>query len=449
MRLPWGSFAHGSRSPDSDATTQAAALCRSASACCNSSSSRWSQVWRDRTVSRPDVMSERRSAASFSTRCSASAMARPLSTVRKVLADAEEVFGVVPRGADERDAAGEGLERADRRDARQRLGVGPTGHVDRHTVSGERLGDEVVGQVAAVVDTRVGEGGPCFVGVSHAVDGGGEAELFHRLDEELVQFGGAFVVAPVADPDEVAVGLDLWHRAEDVGVGGLVPGEGGAVVVVGVPPADDVAEGEHAVVVGQVEGPHVGRGGDAAVVRVVEQQQAVAAVLSAPLNRGRCRACAWPRAATTAGSVHSWTRTRSASARASAGVERRGVVGDAVQVGVSREVGVACGGAVVGLKVAGGSNCRRARGPATVDAAALWRREARPRRKCALPWFQSDRSEWQKRASFTLRLPRRRRPGRTPGGGTGGGSRAPSRRRCSGPPAAAPVRSAPRPGVAT
>jgi hypothetical protein len=60
-------------------------------------------------------------------------------------------------------------------------------------------------------------------GIADAVDRGPEAQLLDWAQQELVELGRAFLVAPVADPDQVEV-LGNGERTEAPHVGGLVPG---------------------------------------------------------------------------------------------------------------------------------------------------------------------------------------------------------------------------------
>ena len=232
---------------------------------------------------------------------------RPVARDEEVAARREEPLGVVPRRAHERDAARERLERPDGRDAGQRGRVGPARHVHRDAEARRtRAGTAWFGQPAAVLDAGLGERAPRRLRVAHAVDARAQAERPHRLEQELLELGRALVVAPVADPDEVALARDAGLRPEDARVGRLVPGPRAPGPAAGeVEVAEDRAEGEHAVV-GREIVPRDRLGvGDRAVVRVVEEQ-AVAAV-GRPMT---------PSSATRSGSFHSWTSTTSAPSSA-------------------------------------------------------------------------------------------------------------------------------------
>gem|GEM_PF-4568549 len=184
----------------------------------------------------------------------------------------EEAFGVAPRRAHERDAAGERFERADGGDAGEGFDVRTARDVDGELETGEDCGDFEIGEPAAVGDAGVGEGGEGVLRVADAVDAGFEAEGFDGAEEEFLEFVGAFVVAPVADPDEVAFGRGRFDGAEEAGVGGFVPSPGAiddALAEVEI--AEDVAVGENAVVVPEIIRAHAGAVGDEPVVGVVEE----------------------------------------------------------------------------------------------------------------------------------------------------------------------------------
>jgi hypothetical protein len=117
----------------------------------------------------------------------------------------EKFFGIVPGGTDQGNAAGEGFEDADGGDAGESFDVGASGDVDGDGESGESFGGHEIGEPAGVFDGGVGEGVLGVLWVADAVDAGAEAELANGLEEEFVELGGALIVAPVADPDEVAL----------------------------------------------------------------------------------------------------------------------------------------------------------------------------------------------------------------------------------------------------
>src|SRR4051794_22959475 len=116
-----------------------------------------------------------------------------------------------------------------------------------------------------------------------------QAEAVHRLDEELAQLGRAFVVAPVADPHQVALAHTAGDWTEYASVGGFMPCPGlarPAMLLVQV--ADHAAKREHAVVVTQVVCGHAAGLRDAAMVRVVKEQpipRVVATMLADALDQ--------------------------------------------------------------------------------------------------------------------------------------------------------------------
>src|SRR5215204_1061229 len=88
-----------------------------------------------------------------------------------------------------------------------------------------------------------------------------------------MKLGRALIVAPVADPDDIALRARGGKGAERAGVGGFVPGEGAlGPAALEIYFSQNVAEGEDAVVAGKVVGGHRGGIGDGAVVGVVEEE---------------------------------------------------------------------------------------------------------------------------------------------------------------------------------
>ena len=207
---------------------------------------------------------------------------------QEILARAEQALAVRPGRADQRDAAGQGLEDADRRDARQRLDIGPARHVHRHAEAAEDLGDAVVGQPAGEVRPGLADPRQGLVRVADAVDPRPQAEAADRLQQKMLQLDAALAVAPVADPDQVAVqdGRRLGRRPEQRHIGGLVPGpDAPAPAARKVDLADRLAEGQHAVIAVELEAGDLAVAGQGAVVGVVEQQAIAAAAQPMPADR--------------------------------------------------------------------------------------------------------------------------------------------------------------------
>ncbi len=202
----------------------------------------------------------------------------------EIAAGGEEVFGIGPGGADQGDAAGEGFEDADGGDSGQGLDVGAAGDVEGEWEPGKDAGDAVVGEPSAVGDAGLFEEFEGRRRVAYAVETGAEGEGLDGIDEKFVEFGGAFFVAPVADPDEIAVGLEVGDGAEEASVGGFVPGPGVlGPASLAVEVGKDLAEGQDAVEVGQVVAGHGLGVGDGAVVGVVEEEAvgSIAGVMAA------------------------------------------------------------------------------------------------------------------------------------------------------------------------
>src|SRR5690606_21923368 len=178
-----------------------------------------------------------------------------------VFAGTEQVFRIVPRRADQRDAASKRLENPDRRNARQRLDIGPARDVDRHAVAGEHLWHVGVRNPTAISDTSLVQRREGSVGVTDSVYFCVESEVVDRLDQEPGDFVAALAIAPVANPDEVALPVDFRQRMEQGGVCRLVPGDNlPAPAGLEVSLAQSLAEGEHEIVVGKIEGGDFGGG---------------------------------------------------------------------------------------------------------------------------------------------------------------------------------------------
>ncbi len=84
----------------------------------SSSSTRWAQVCRALTVASPRAPSEAAKAAVGAQIREMAAHGVAVARDEKIVAGREQVLAIAPRRADERDAAGQRLEDADRRDAR-------------------------------------------------------------------------------------------------------------------------------------------------------------------------------------------------------------------------------------------------------------------------------------------------------------------------------------------
>ena len=178
---------------------------------------------------------------------------------------------------DHRHAARHRLEGPDRRDARERARVGTARHVDRQRVTSERRRHVEVGEPARIADPRRRKLSLRHLRVAHTVRRRPQPERRHRLDQELAQLRRALLVAPVADPHQVALPLLLVNGEwpEDARIRRLVPdprAPGPPVREVEV--AQHAPVGQHAVVSGQIEAADGARpgAGDRAVVRIVEEQ---------------------------------------------------------------------------------------------------------------------------------------------------------------------------------
>src|SRR3954467_657851 len=79
-----------------------------------------------------------------------------------IFAGGEEVFAVVPGGANERDAAGEGFKDADGGNSGKGLHVGSARDVHGYSERAKGLGRQKVGEPAGIFDAGLGE---CIFGV--------------------------------------------------------------------------------------------------------------------------------------------------------------------------------------------------------------------------------------------------------------------------------------------
>ena len=94
------------------------------------------------------------------------------------------------------------------------------------------------------------------------------------------QLGGALLVAPVADPDEIPFAEGVGNRLEYPYVGGFVPGpHPGGPSLIEVPPADHLTEGEHAVIAVESVLPHATPVGNRTMMGVMEEQPVAAVSL--------------------------------------------------------------------------------------------------------------------------------------------------------------------------
>ncbi len=126
---------------------------------------------------------------------------------QKILADPEQALRVAPRRGDERDAAGERLEHADRRNARQHLDVEAARHMHRGEMAREDLGGLGVREPSPIARAVAPERIARVVGVAHAVDVKRQADGSGRAEKKVLQLAAALVVAPVADPDEAGASV--------------------------------------------------------------------------------------------------------------------------------------------------------------------------------------------------------------------------------------------------
>ncbi len=115
---------------------------------------------------------------------------------------AEELLCVLPGRGNQRDAAGKRLEDADSRDAGQLGGVLAAGHVDGAAGARERGGGVQVSEIAAVSHACLCKCFKAFGWIADAVHQRvARGQLLRGLEQKFRQLGGAFAIAPVADPN--------------------------------------------------------------------------------------------------------------------------------------------------------------------------------------------------------------------------------------------------------
>ena len=191
-----------------------------------------------------------------------------------ILARCEQSVLVLPRRRDQRNAAGQRLEHADRRNPRQRLGIGPPRDVHGHMRRGESKGSAKIRQVAGEVDAGVGEHRLPLRRITHPVDPRRQPHRFDRPNQKFAELDGALLIAPIADPHEVALLADLGVGTKQGQIGRLVPGEdlpAPAMPPIGV--AQHIAKGEHPVETVEIESGNRLPVSHHPMMRIVEQQQ--------------------------------------------------------------------------------------------------------------------------------------------------------------------------------
>ncbi len=192
----------------------------------------------------------------------------------EVLPRREQVLAIVPGRRQQRDAAGQGLEHPDGRDAGQQLHIEAPRHVDGRHVARENLRRRRVGQPTAVMGRVAVERLARLVGIAYAVDVERETGATGGAEQEVLQFAAAFAVAPIADPDEPMPLLFDRGRTEHMGIGGFVPDEDPlAPAPTPVDVGQGLAERQDPIVAVEVEGPHGIRVAHRTMVRIVKQER--------------------------------------------------------------------------------------------------------------------------------------------------------------------------------
>src|SRR3954469_23542870 len=80
-------------------------------------------------------------------------------------------------------------------------------------------------QPAAIIDSRGLDGTQRVQRIPDAMNPGRYTKFGCRAEKKFVEFSAALAITPVADPDHVVGGLDLWQRPIECDVGRFVPGE--------------------------------------------------------------------------------------------------------------------------------------------------------------------------------------------------------------------------------
>ena len=175
-----------------------------ASAIASSSSTRCAQVWRARIVSRPLRDQRRREARDrAAAACSARGHLRAVARHQVVLARPEQMLASFHGARDQRDAAGQRLEHADGRDARQQLRHRSAAAHARSRDGGRRPRAPRHWRASHGSERRSPRScAPRRVGIAHAVDVERQARSRAGRSRKSSSSCAALVVAPVADPDQ-------------------------------------------------------------------------------------------------------------------------------------------------------------------------------------------------------------------------------------------------------
>src|SRR6266513_828509 len=121
--------------------------------------------------------------------------------------------------------------------------------MERNPEVGEHIRHTVVWQPTAVGNSSIPQQLERLLRVTHPENFGAQPKRFDRLDQELAQFGCAFVVTPITNPDQIAVKMAVTRGAKNVCVGRLVPCPSApSPATVPIDIAQQIAVGEHAVV---------------------------------------------------------------------------------------------------------------------------------------------------------------------------------------------------------
>src|SRR5205814_10260278 len=95
--------------------------------------------------------------------------------------------------------------------------------MQRNPKAGEYIRHTIVWQPTAVGNSSVPQHLERVLRVTHPENLGAQPKRFDGLDQELAQFGCAFVVTPVTYPDQVAIKMAVTRRPTSVHHGRFAP----------------------------------------------------------------------------------------------------------------------------------------------------------------------------------------------------------------------------------
>src|SRR6185312_13177369 len=190
-----------------------------------------------------------------------------------VFAGTKEVFLVHPGRANQRNAASQGLKYANRGNTGQSIRILAARDVHGNHAFRIDLRRKKIGQIAAIFNVGVHQLLQRMLWIADSMsDHAHFRQGPRRLDQELFQLGGAFIVAPVADPYNVNLFAAL-ERMELLDVSGFMKSPCPVYAeTINIDAADGLAKGKNAIHQVQMEfedftGPSV-----SAMMAIMEQR---------------------------------------------------------------------------------------------------------------------------------------------------------------------------------